>query len=102
MSANHMEIITMNPLSFESVRARIRENFPVKPPLARTKALIWVRETASSMVTSDNRFRITRSFEAGVPVYVAEACATSTSKAVPIGGRFENADQAKDAVAFRT
>ena len=88
----------MTELTFEAVRKRIRQNFPTG--VKTSNHLTWCRETATSMISSDNRFRISKALEGGVPVYVAEQCATSTSKAIPIGGRFENADQAKEAVAF--
>jgi hypothetical protein len=85
--------------TFERVRERIQANMPKAAP-SRSETLQWSRETAASIVTTDNRFRITRQIENGTATYWAQQCATHNSAPKPVGGRFMSFDQAREAVEF--
>jgi hypothetical protein len=84
-------------LTFDDVLRKIRGNFPKE---AHSPQVEWVRESASSIVTTDNAFRITRKMVDCKMVYEAERCATANSSGKPIGGQFVSAEQAKEACAF--
>lgn len=85
-------------ITFEKAQEICRKNAQsrIKP----TPPIEWSRETGTSMVSKDNRFRITRQVESGTTRYYAEFCATQQSPPKPIGGSFLTFEQAKDAVAL--
>lgn len=87
--------------TFESVQAKVRTNFSSSAVPQGKSDLQWKRESISTIVSTCNRFRISRMVENGTETYWAWTVATETQAPKGIGGRFIRADEAKDACQFR-
>lgn len=80
-------------MDMEQVREKIRANFP-KEARSTPAPLRFERETRNTLVSTCNRFRVSKQVEAGITVYYAWMGQKR------IGGHFVTPDQAKEALQF--
>lgn len=82
--------------TLEQIKEKIRANFP-KQAQSPCETLVWNRETGTTIVSSCNKYRISKLFENGTATYAAWVNDPSPKR---IGGRFMNPEQAKEALQF--
>lgn len=83
--------------TLEQVQAKVRANFP-NSAVASAKPLEWTRETAHSMVTTDNRYRLSRTAESGGYSYSVWTIPSDGKPPKLVAGPYITASEAKEAV----
>jgi hypothetical protein len=87
--------------TLDALRAKIQRNFPNQgESRSETPGLTWQRETANSLISACNRFRVSRIVENSTIRYAASHVATPERAARQIGVLFDTPTQAKDACEF--